>query len=143
MFWSWWVVFLLLMIFAIMLRCRQWYMPYIFFWGLRPDPQLKYQSGRNEYRVLAPAAAVRARKWERKETRYLKRSWSLLRLHQQKSSIHERDRRVGGTEDGNNWIGYIHRSQPRFPMIVYSQLVEMVKVCQKEDLRHWLKVHHV
>ncbi|MDN5248203.1 MAG: phage terminase large subunit family protein [Wolbachia endosymbiont of Tyrophagus putrescentiae] len=98
-----------------------------FYAGLKPDSPLKVSEWANEYRVLSPTAASEPGKWRTERTPYLKEIMDAL----SPSSPVERvilmkGAQIGGTEAGNNWIGYIIDQTPG-PMLVVQPTVEMGK----------------
>nr|CAH7755880.1 unnamed protein product [Callosobruchus chinensis] len=95
--------------------------------GLRPDPQLKVSEWANEYRVLAPTAASEPGKWRTERTPYLKEIMdSLSPSSPVEKVVFMKGAQIGGTEAGNNWIGYIIDQTPG-PMLVVQPTVEMGK----------------
>ncbi|WP_341810999.1 phage terminase large subunit family protein [Wolbachia endosymbiont (group B) of Chesias legatella] len=95
--------------------------------GLKPDPELKVSEWANEYRVLAPTAASEPGKWRTERTPYLKEIMdSLSPSSPAEKVVFMKGAQIGGTEAGNNWIGYIIDQTPG-PMLVVQPTVEMGK----------------
>ncbi len=95
--------------------------------GLKPDPELKVSEWANEYRVLAATAASEPGKWRTERTPYLKEIMdSLSPSSPVEKVVFMKGAQIGGTEAGNNWIGYIIDQTPG-PMLVVQPTVEMGK----------------
>ncbi len=95
--------------------------------GLRPDTELKVSEWANEYRVLAPTAASEPGKWRTERTPCLKEVMdSLSPSSSAEKVVFMKGAQIGGTEAGNNWIGYIIDQTPG-PMLVVQPTVEMGK----------------
>ncbi len=95
--------------------------------GLRPDPELKVSEWANEYRVLAATSASEPGKWRTERTPYLEEIMdSLSPSSPAEKVVFMKGAQIGGTEAGNNWIGYIIDQTPG-PMLVVQPTVEMGK----------------
>jgi len=95
--------------------------------GLRPDPPLTVSEWADRYRVLSQRAASEPGRWRTSRTPYLREIMDCL----SPSSPVERvvlckGAQVGGTECGNNWIGYVIHQAPG-PMMAVSPTVELAK----------------
>jgi phage terminase large subunit GpA-like protein len=98
-----------------------------FYTGLKPDPLLKVSEWADEYRVLSPTAASEPGRWRTERTPYLKEIMdSLSPSSPVEKVIFMKGAQIGGTEAGNNWIGYIVDQTPG-PMLVVQPTVEMGK----------------
>ncbi len=95
--------------------------------GLTPDPLLTVSEWADRYRMLSSKSASEPGRWSTRRTPYLKEIMDCL----SPSSPAERvvfmkGAQVGGTECGNNWIGYCIHLAPG-PMMAVSPTVEMAK----------------
>jgi phage terminase large subunit GpA-like protein len=98
-----------------------------FYIGLKPDPLLKVSEWANEYRVLSQTASSEPGKWRTERTPYLKEIMdSLSPSSPVEKVIFMKGAQIGGTEAGNNWIGYVIDQTPG-PMLVVQPTVEMGK----------------
>ncbi|APR98999.1 phage terminase large subunit family protein [Wolbachia endosymbiont of Folsomia candida] len=98
-----------------------------FYAGLKPDPLLKVSEWSDEYRVLSQTASSEPGKWRTERTPYLKEVMdSLSPSSPVEKVIFMKGAQIGGTEAGNNWIGYIIDQTPG-PMLVVQPTVEMGK----------------
>lgn len=98
-----------------------------FYAGLRPDSLLKVSEWANEYRVLSQTASSEPGKWRTERTPYLKEIMdSLSPSSPVEKVIFMKGAQIGGTEAGNNWIGYVIDQTPG-PMLVVQPTVEMGK----------------
>ncbi|GHM58549.1 MAG: terminase [Candidatus Mesenet longicola] len=98
-----------------------------FYAGLKPDPLLKVSQWANEYRVLSQTASSEPGKWRTARTPYLKEIMDCLSPSSAvEKVIFMKGAQIGGTEAGNNWIGYIIDQTPG-PMLVVQPTVEMGK----------------
>lgn len=98
-----------------------------FYAGLKPDPLLKVSEWANEYRVLSQTASSEPGKWRTERTPYLKEVMdSLSPSSKVEKVVFMKGAQIGGTEAGNNWIGYVIDQTPG-PMLVVQPTVEMGK----------------
>ncbi|MCE3232480.1 MAG: phage terminase large subunit family protein [Rickettsiaceae bacterium] len=102
--------------------------------GLRPDPFLLVSEWADEYRMLSQTASAEPGRFRTSRTPYLKEIMDCL---SPSSSVEEvifmKGAQVGGTECGNNWIGYVIDQAPG-PMLVVQPTVEMAKRWSKGRL---------
>lgn len=95
--------------------------------GLRPDPFLDVSQWSDKYRVLSPKSAAEPGRWRTERTPYLKEIMDCLSVSSPvQRVVFMKGAQVGGTEAGNNWIGYVIHIAPG-PMMAVSPTVEMAK----------------
>lgn len=95
--------------------------------GLRPDPLLTVSEWADQYRMLSPKSASEPGKWRTHRTPYLKEIMDCLSVSSPvQRVVFMKGAQVGGTEAGNNWIGYVIHMAPG-PMMAVSPTVEMAK----------------
>jgi len=90
------------------------------FWhGLKPDPILTVSEWSDEHRILSSKSSAESGQWRTSRTPFLKEIMDCLSVT---SPVEEVDfmkaAQIGGTECGNNWIGYIIDHAPGPTMIV-------------------------
>jgi len=95
--------------------------------GSRPDPLLTISAWADRYRTLSQRASAEPGPWRTERTPYLREimdclspSCSIERIVFMKAG------QIGGTEAGNNWIGYVIHQAPG-PMMAIQPTVEMAK----------------
>jgi phage terminase large subunit GpA-like protein len=102
--------------------------------GLRPDSILLVSDWADANRILSQTASSEPGKFRTERTPYLKEIMDTL---SPSSSIEKvvfmKGSQIGGTEAGNNWIGYIIDQAPG-PMLVVQPTVEMGKRWSKGRL---------
>src|SRR5436189_6442494 len=81
--------------------------------GLRPELRLTVSQWADNYRLLSQRASAEAGRWRTTRTPYLREIMDSL----SSSSPYERvvfmkGAQIGGTECGNNWLGYIINHAP-------------------------------
>lgn len=76
--------------------------------GLRPDPILTVAEWADRHRILSRVSAAEPGQWKTSRTPYLKEIMENLSTSSPVTEIvFMKGAQVGGTEIGNNWIGYI------------------------------------
>ena len=100
--------------------------------GARPDPLLTISQWADKYRKLSQRASAEPGPWRTDRTPYLREIMDCL----SPSSTVERvvfmkGAQIGGTECGNNWIGYVIHQSPG-PMMAVQPTVEMAKRNSKQ-----------
>ncbi|MDR0363508.1 MAG: phage terminase large subunit family protein, partial [Bacteroidales bacterium] len=102
--------------------------------GLRPDSILLVSDWSDANRVLSQTASSEPGKFRTERTPYLKEIMDAL---SPSSSVEKvvfmKGSQIGGTEAGNNWIGYVIDQAPG-PMLVVQPTVEMGKRWSKGRL---------
>lgn len=100
--------------------------------GLRPDPRLSVSEWADAHRRLSGKAAAEPGPWRTSRTPYLKEIMDCL---SPSSSVERvvfmKGSQIGGTECGNNWIGFIIHHAPG-PMLAVLPTVEMAKRNSKQ-----------
>lgn len=98
-----------------------------FFKGVEPDSYMSVSEWADKNRILSSKSASEPGRWRTKRTPYLKEIMDCL---SPKSPIQKvvfmKGAQIGGTECGNNWIGYIMHKAPG-PIMAVSPTVEMAK----------------
>jgi phage terminase large subunit GpA-like protein len=102
--------------------------------GARPDPVLTVAEWADQYRTLSQRASAEPGPWRTDRTPYLREIMDCL----SPSSLVEtvvlmKGAQVGGTECGNNWIGYVIH-QAAGPMLAVQPTVEMAKRNSKQRI---------
>jgi len=102
--------------------------------GARPDPLLTISQWADKYRFLSQRASAEHGQWRTERTPYLREIMDCL----SPSSMIERvvfmkGAQIGGTECGNNWIGYVIHQAPG-PMMAVQPTVEMAKRNSKQRI---------
>lgn len=98
-----------------------------FFKGVEPDSYMSVSDWADEYRILSSKSASEPGRWRTARTPYLREIMDCL---SPKSPIQKvvfmKGAQIGGTECGNNWLGYIMHKAPG-PIMAVSPTVEMAK----------------
>jgi hypothetical protein len=102
--------------------------------GARPDPLLTISQWADRYRWLSQRASAEHGRWRTERTPYLREIMDCL----SPSSLIERvafmkGAQIGGTECGNNWMGYVIHQAPG-PMMSVQPTVEMAKRNSKQRI---------
>lgn len=106
------------------------------FWsGLKPDPLLTVSEWADRHRMLSSKASAEPGKWNTDRTPYLREIMDCLSSN---SNIEEiifmKGAQVGGTECGNNWIGYVIDYAPA-PFLSIMPTVELAKRGSKQRIQ--------
>lgn len=102
--------------------------------GLRPDPLLAVSEWADRYRMLSPKSAAEPGKWRTSRTPYLKEIMDHLSPGSPvQRVVFMKGAQVGGTECGNNWIGYVIHMVPG-PMMAVAPTVELAKRNSKQRI---------
>jgi phage terminase large subunit GpA-like protein len=95
--------------------------------GLRPDPSLTVSAWADKHRVLSPRGANEAGPWRTTRTPYLKEIMDHLSpSHPCQRVVFMKGAQTGGTEAGNNFLGYIIHHAPG-PILAVQPTVELAK----------------
>ena len=98
-----------------------------FYKGAEPDCYMSVSEWADAYRMLSSKSASEPGRWRTARTPYLKEIMDCL---SPKSPIQKvvfmKGAQIGGTECGNNWIGYIMHKAPG-PIMAVSPTVDMAK----------------
>jgi phage terminase large subunit GpA-like protein len=102
--------------------------------GLRPDPLLTVSEWADQHRRLSGKAAAEPGPWRTDRTPYLREIMDgLSPLSPVERVVFMKGSQIGGSECGNNWIGYIIHKSPG-PMMVVQPTVEMAKRNSKQRI---------
>lgn len=99
-----------------------------YFEALEPEPILYVSEWADKYRVLVDESSAEPGPWSTKRTPYLKEimdSLSATSLYQE--VVFMKGSQVGGTECGNNWLGYIIDHAPGPTMLVMPRVEDAKK----------------
>src|SRR4051812_16970529 len=102
--------------------------------GLRPESRLTVSEWADKYRLLSQRASAEAGRWRTARTPYLREIMDAL----SSSSPYERvvfmkGAQIGGTECGNNFLGYVIHHAPG-PIMSIQPTVEMAKRNSKQRI---------
>jgi phage terminase large subunit GpA-like protein len=100
--------------------------------GARPDPLLTISQWADQYRMLSQRASSEPGRWRTDRTPYLREIMDCLSPTSPiERVIFMKGAQIGGTECGNNWIGYVIHQAPG-PMMAVQPTVEMAKRNSKQ-----------
>jgi len=95
-----------------------------FYEAMKPEPILRVSDWADKHRMLSSKAASEAGPWRTERTPYLKEIMDVLSSdHPARKVVFKKGAQVGGTEAGNNWIGYIIDNSPG-PLLMVLPRVE-------------------
>lgn len=95
--------------------------------ALKPEPKLTVSEWADKHRILSRKAASEPGQWLTKRTPYLKEIMDHLSVtHPCKKVVFKKASQVGGTECGNNWLGYVIDHAPG-PMMLVQPTVDLAK----------------
>ncbi len=101
---------------------------------LKPDPLLTVSQWADQSRVLSPVASAEPGAWRTSRTPYLRDIMDALSASSPiEKVVFMKGAQIGGTEAGNNWVGYVIDQVPG-PMLVVQPTVEMGKRWSKGRL---------
>jgi phage terminase large subunit GpA-like protein len=102
--------------------------------GARPDPLLTISDWADKYRTLSQRASAEPGPWRTERTPYLREIMDCLSPSSPiERVVFMKGAQIGGTEVGNNWIGYVIHQAPG-PMMAVQPTVEMAKRNSKQRL---------
>ena len=102
--------------------------------SLAPEPLLTVSSWADEYRLLSSTASAEPGRWRTARTPYLREIMDCLSpSHPAERVVVMKGAQIGGTECGNNWIGYVIHHAPG-PMLVVEPTVEIAKRVSKQRI---------
>lgn len=100
--------------------------------ALRPDPVLSVSEWSDRHRFLPSAASAEPGPWRTERTPYLKEIMDCLSPQSSAEKVvFMKGAQIGGTEAGNNWIGYVIHHSPG-PLLAVQPTVEMAKRWSKQ-----------
>ena len=105
-----------------------------FFAGLEADPLLTVSEWAEAYRILPKKASAEPGKWRNSRTPFLKGIMDALSpYHPARKIVFMKGAQIGGTECGNNWIGFvIHIASQSLLMV--QPTVEVAKRVSKQRI---------
>jgi phage terminase large subunit GpA-like protein len=102
--------------------------------GARPDPLLTISQWADKYRTLSQRASSEPGPWRTDRTPYLREIMDCLSpASMVERTVFMKGAQIGGTECGNNWIGYVIHQAPG-PMMAVQPTVEMAKRNSKQRI---------
>lgn len=102
--------------------------------GSRPDPLLTISQWADKYRTLSQRASAEPGPWRTERTPYLREIMDCLSPSSpMERVVFMKGAQIGGTECGNNWIGYVMHQAPG-PMMAVQPTVEMAKRNSKQRI---------
>ena len=102
--------------------------------GARPDPLLTVSQWADQYRTLSQRASAEPGPWRTERTPYLREIMDCLSPSSPiERVVFMKAGQIGGTECGNNWIGYVIHQAPG-PMMAIQPTVEMAKRNSKQRI---------
>jgi phage terminase large subunit GpA-like protein len=102
--------------------------------GLRPDPLISVSEWADSNRVLSQTASSEPGRWRTDRTPYLREIMDCLSpSNPTEKVVFMKGAQIGGTEAGNNWVGFIIDQAPG-PLLVVQPTVEMGKRWSKGRL---------
>jgi phage terminase large subunit GpA-like protein len=102
--------------------------------GARPDPLLTISQWADRYRWLSQRASAEHGRWRTERTPYLREIMDCLSpMSAIERTVFMKGAQIGGTECGNNWMGYIIHQAPG-PMMSVQPTVEMAKRNSKQRI---------
>jgi phage terminase large subunit GpA-like protein len=101
---------------------------------LKPEPLLTISQWADRYRVLSQRASAEPGPWRTDRTPYLREIMDCLSPSSPiERVVFMKGAQIGGTECGNNWIGYVIHQAPG-PMMAVQPTVEMAKRNSKQRI---------
>ena len=111
----------------------------IYLKSFTPEPHYDVSLWADKYRLLSGKSSAEPGEWKTSRTPYLKEIMDQLSTSSPAQRIvFMKGAQVGGTEAGNNWIGYIVHMAPG-PMMAVSPTVELAKRNSKQRIEPLLQ----
>jgi len=102
--------------------------------GLKPDPLLTVSGWADRHRMLSQRASSEPGRWRTGRTPYLREIMDCLSPSSPvERVVFMKGAQTGGTEAGNNWVGYVIHHAPG-PMLAVLPTVEMAKRNSKQRI---------
>lgn len=102
--------------------------------GLRPEPRLTVSEWADRHRMLSGKASAEPGPWRTERTPYLRAIMDALSPHSPwERVVFMKGAQIGGTEAGNNWLGYIIHNTPA-PTLAVSPTVDMAKRASRQRI---------
>ena len=94
---------------------------------LRPPPQLTVSQWAEDHRILSSRGSSEPGPWRTARAPYLREIMNALSaLHPARRVVFMKGAQTGGSEAGNNWLGYIVHHVPA-PVLAVQPTVELAK----------------
>lgn len=107
--------------------------------GLRPDRVLTVSEWADEHRRLSQKASAEPGRWRTERTPYLRELQDALSSHDPTQRIVlMKSAQIGGTEAGNNWLGYLVHHSPG-PTLYVLPTVEIAEKVSKQRIAPMLE----
>lgn len=101
---------------------------------LKPDPILTVSEWADSHRVLSKKASSEAGPWRTSRTPYLKEIMDCLSIfHPAQKIVLKKGSQVGGTESGNNWLGYVMDYAPG-PFMLVLPTVDLARKVSRQRI---------
>lgn len=95
--------------------------------AFKPEPLLTVSEWADEHRVLSRKSSSEPGRWRTDRTPYLREIMDCLSVfHPCKKVVFKKASQIGGTECGNNWLGYVIDHAPG-PMLLVQPTVDLSK----------------
>jgi phage terminase large subunit GpA-like protein len=102
--------------------------------GLEPEPVLTVSEWSDAHRMLSGKASAEPGRWSTDRTPYLREIMDTLSaMNPCHRTVFMKGAQIGGTECGNNWIGYVIHHAPA-PILVVQPTVEVAKRVSKQRI---------
>ena len=102
--------------------------------GINPDAFMTISEWSDLYRYLSLKSAAEPGRWRTDRTPYLREIMDELSPHKRAQRVvFMKGAQIGGTEAGNNWMGYVIHMAPG-PMMAVAPTVEMAKRNSKQRI---------
>ncbi|MFT6220496.1 MAG: phage terminase large subunit GpA-like protein, partial [Rickettsiales bacterium] len=99
--------------------------------GLKPDPNFNVSEWADNHRILTSVSSAEPGPWRTDRTPYLKEIMDCLSpSNPAEKVVFMKGAQIGGTECGNNWMGFVIHHAPG-PMLVVNPTVETAKRTSK------------
>ena len=96
--------------------------------AIQPPPKMTVSEWSDKYRMLPQKTSAEPGKWRTSRTPYLKEIMDeLSHMSKTKEVVFMKGAQVGGTEIGNNFVGYIIDYMPSTVMVVWPSLPDVKK----------------
>jgi len=101
---------------------------------LLPDPILSVSEWADAHRMLSKKSSSEAGQWRTSRTPYLKEIMDVLSIfHPAQKVVFKKGSQVGGTESGNNWIGYVMDYAPG-PFMLVLPTVDLARKVSRQRI---------
>jgi len=99
--------------------------------GFKPDPDLTVSDWADENRILSSVSSSEPGRWKTERTPYLREIMDCLSPHHPcQRVVFMKGAQIGGTECGNNWMGFCICNAPG-PMLIVNPTTETAKRTSK------------